>query len=45
MWNRLTEQRFGAKDLRSRQFKFHGQTSGVDLTRQQPLNNVARIIT
>ena len=24
-------------------FKFHGQTSGVDLTRQQPLNNVARV--
>jgi len=22
-------------------FKFHGQTSGVDLTRQQPLNNIA----
>jgi methylmalonyl-CoA mutase N-terminal domain/subunit len=24
-------------------FKFHAQTSGVDLTRQQPLNNVARV--
>src|SRR5262249_36051693 len=24
-------------------FKFHGQTSGVDLTREQPLNNIARV--
>ena len=24
-------------------FKFHAQTSGVDLTRQQPLNNIARV--
>ena len=24
-------------------FKFHGQTSGVDLTAQQPLNNIARV--
>ena len=33
----------GAKDPRSCRFKFHGQTSGVDLTRQQPLNNIARV--
>ena len=26
-----------------RRFKFHGQTSGVDLTREQPLNNVPRV--
>jgi methylmalonyl-CoA mutase N-terminal domain/subunit len=24
-------------------FKFHAQTSGADLTRQQPLNNIARV--
>ena len=28
---------------RSWRFKFHAQTSGVDLTRQQPLNNIARV--
>ena len=30
---------------RARRFKFHGQTSGADLTRQQPLNNIARVTT
>ena len=43
IWSRLTQERLGAKDPRSWRFKFHGQTSGVDLTRQQPLNNVARV--
>lgn len=26
-------------------FKFHGQTSGADLTMQQPINNIARVTT
>jgi methylmalonyl-CoA mutase N-terminal domain/subunit len=43
IWARIARERFGAKDPRSWRFKFHGQTSGVDLTRQQPLNNVARV--
>jgi methylmalonyl-CoA mutase N-terminal domain/subunit len=43
IWARLTRERYGARDPRSRRFKFHAQTSGVDLTRQQPLNNVARV--
>lgn len=43
IWADLTKNRFGAKDARSWRFKFHGQTSGVDLTRQQPLNNIARV--
>jgi methylmalonyl-CoA mutase N-terminal domain/subunit len=42
IWARIARERFGAKDPRSWRFKFHGQTSGVDLTRQQPLNNIAR---
>jgi methylmalonyl-CoA mutase N-terminal domain/subunit len=42
IWQRIARERFGAADPRSWRFKFHGQTSGVDLTRQQPLNNVAR---
>jgi methylmalonyl-CoA mutase, N-terminal domain len=43
IWARITKERFGAKDIRSHRFKFHAQTSGVDLTRQQPLNNIARV--
>ena len=43
IWARLARERLGAKDPVSWRFKFHGQTSGVDLTEQQPLNNVARV--
>ena len=43
IWARLTRERYGARDPRSWRFKFHAQTSGVDLTRQQPLNNIARV--
>ncbi len=43
IWARLARERLGAKDPKSWRFKFHGQTSGVDLTRQQPLNNIARV--
>lgn len=45
IWARITKERLGAKDPRSWRFKFHGQTSGVDLTAQQPLNNIARVTT
>jgi methylmalonyl-CoA mutase N-terminal domain/subunit len=43
IWASVTRERLGAKDPRSCRFKFHAQTSGVDLTRQQPLNNIARV--
>ncbi len=43
IWARVARERWGAKDPRAWRFKFHAQTSGVDLTRQQPLNNVARV--
>ena len=43
IWARVTRERYGARDPRSWRFKFHGQTSGVDLTRQQPLNNISRV--
>ena len=43
IWAGITRDLLGAKDPRSWRFKFHGQTSGVDLTRQQPLNNIARV--
>lgn len=43
LWQRIVRERFGAEDPRSWRFKFHAQTSGTDLTRQQPLNNVVRV--
>ena len=43
IWARIAKERLGAKDPRSWRFKFHAQTSGVDLTQQQPLNNIARV--
>lgn len=43
IWARIARERLGARDPRSWRFKFHGQTSGADLTRQQPLNNIARV--
>jgi methylmalonyl-CoA mutase N-terminal domain/subunit len=43
IWARIARERLGARDPRSWRFKFHAQTSGVDLTRQQPLNNIARV--
>ncbi len=43
IWARIVRERFGVKNPRAARFKFHAQTSGVDLTRQQPLNNIARV--
>jgi len=43
IWARVVRERFGVDDPRAQRFKFHAQTSGVDLTRQQPLNNVSRV--
>jgi methylmalonyl-CoA mutase N-terminal domain/subunit len=43
IWAKIARERFGAKDPRAWRFKFHAQTSGLDLTRAQPLNNVARV--
>jgi methylmalonyl-CoA mutase N-terminal domain/subunit len=43
IWSRITRERFGARDPRAQKFRFHTQTSGADLTRQQPLNNIARV--
>ncbi len=43
VWAGVAKDRLGAKDPRSWRFKFHAQTSGVDLTRQQPLNNISRV--
>ncbi len=43
IWARIARDRLGAKDPKSWRLRFHAQTSGVDLTAQQPLNNVARV--
>ena len=43
IWARIAKEKFGAKKFQSQRFKFHAQTSGVDLTRQQPLNNISRV--
>lgn len=43
IWGRLVHERYRTKDARSARFKFHAQTSGVDLTRAQPQNNIARV--
>jgi methylmalonyl-CoA mutase N-terminal domain/subunit len=43
MWYRIMRERFGAKDPRSWQLRFHTQTAGCTLTAQQPYNNVVRV--
>jgi methylmalonyl-CoA mutase N-terminal domain/subunit len=43
IWAKTMRERFGAKDPRSWQLRFHTQTAGVSLTVQQPLNNIARV--
>lgn len=43
IWGRIARDRLGAQDPRAWRFRFHAQTSGADLTRQQPLNNIARV--
>jgi methylmalonyl-CoA mutase N-terminal domain/subunit len=42
MWSRIMAD-LGAKTDRARALRFHGQTAGMTLTAQQPLNNVARV--
>jgi methylmalonyl-CoA mutase N-terminal domain/subunit len=42
LWHRIMKHRFGAKDPRATWMRCHVQTSGVSLTRQEPLNNVVR---
>jgi methylmalonyl-CoA mutase, N-terminal domain len=42
MWARAMRDRFGAKNPRACQLRFHAQTAGVSLTAQQPRNNVVR---
>ncbi|MBW3649082.1 MAG: methylmalonyl-CoA mutase [Actinobacteria bacterium] len=43
IWARWMSGRYGAKNPRSLQCRFHTQTAGVSLTAQQPEVNVARV--
>jgi methylmalonyl-CoA mutase, N-terminal domain len=43
IWSRVMRERFGARDPRTMQLRFHTQTAGVSLTVQQPLNNIVRV--
>ncbi|MFC4078182.1 acyl-CoA mutase large subunit family protein [Salinithrix halophila] len=43
MWAQIMKERFGAKDPRSLQLRFHTQTGGSTLTAQQPDNNIVRV--
>ncbi len=43
VWAKLLKERFVAKDPRSMRMKFHAQTSGRELIRQQVQNNIARV--
>jgi methylmalonyl-CoA mutase N-terminal domain/subunit len=43
LWARIMRERFGAKNPRSWQLRFHTQTAGSTLTAQQPENNAIRV--
>lgn len=43
VWAKTMKERFGAKNPRTMQLRFHTQTAGVSLTVQQPLINIARV--
>lgn len=42
LWSKIMRYRFGSKDPRSQWMRCHVQTSGLTLTRQEPLNNIVR---
>jgi methylmalonyl-CoA mutase, N-terminal domain len=42
LWARIMRERFGARDPKSWQLRFHAQTAGSTLQAQQPLVNVVR---
>ncbi|MCK8059540.1 MULTISPECIES: methylmalonyl-CoA mutase [unclassified Fusibacter] len=43
LWARIMKERYGAKDPKSMQLKFHTQTGGSTLTAQQTENNIVRV--
>ncbi len=43
LWAKIMKERFGAKNPRSLNLRYHVQTSGCTLTAQQPFNNIVRV--
>jgi methylmalonyl-CoA mutase N-terminal domain/subunit len=43
LWAKIMKERFGARNPRSQQLRFHTQTAGCALTAQQPYNNIVRV--
>ena len=43
VWAKVMRDRYGARDPRSWQLRFHTQTAGASLTAQQPYNNIVRV--
>ena len=43
LWHDLINQRYDAKNPKSKKLRFHTQVAGVSLTAQQPLNNISRV--
>ena len=42
-WSEIALERFGVPDGKAMAFRLHSTTSGLPLTAQQPMNNIARI--
>jgi methylmalonyl-CoA mutase, N-terminal domain len=43
LWARIMRDRFGSRNARAQQLRFHTQTAGSTLTAQQPDNNIVRV--
>ena len=43
LWARVMRERFGSRNPRAQQLRFHTQTAGSTLTAQQPDNNIVRV--
>lgn len=43
LWAEIMEERFDAKNKKSKLLRFHTQTAGTALTAEQPLNNIIRV--
>lgn len=43
LWARIMKEKFGAVDPKLQKLKMHVQTAGCTLTREEPLNNIARV--
>lgn len=43
LWAQIMRERFGSKNPRAQQLRFHAQTAGSTLTAHQPDNNIVRV--